>query len=221
MSLIERIDRNRIHPPPGIEEVLNFFKLKSMRRKCNAYKILRYSVGKECKRIGESNAILIGRVTNHLWNTSTSQEKSEYINLGQINSFTFDSNKDEMCGNCIGFYQITRMITIIIIEVGFLINHSQTLKREADLLRQEIMTRAGQSYQIMEIMGINESTEIIELRRRIMRLELKILKLKPRVEEHEVKFTNLEQRDKEKTNPVAKLDDDIKEIKKAYSEKES
>src|SRR3954468_17916276 len=38
-------------------------------------------------------------------------------------------------------------------------------------------------------------------------------KLKCALEEHEARFTRLEQRDKEKTNLIAKLDDDIKEIK--------
>ncbi|CAG8809767.1 1003_t:CDS:2, partial [Racocetra persica] len=39
------------------------------------------------------------------------------------------------------------------------------------------------------------------------------VKLRRALEEHEARFTNLEQRDKEKTNLIAKLDDDIKEIK--------
>jgi hypothetical protein len=38
-------------------------------------------------------------------------------------------------------------------------------------------------------------------------------KLKHALEEHEARFTNLEQRDKEKTTLIAKLDDDIREIK--------
>ena len=40
-------------------------------------------------------------------------------------------------------------------------------------------------------------------------------KLKHALEEHEARFTNLEQRDKEKTNLIAKMDDDIKEIKQS------
>ena len=35
------------------------------------------------------------------------------------------------------------------------------------------------------------------------------------MEEHEVRFTNLEQRDKEKTTLIAKLDDDIRGIKQS------
>ncbi|CAI2196652.1 8631_t:CDS:2, partial [Funneliformis geosporum] len=35
------------------------------------------------------------------------------------------------------------------------------------------------------------------------------------LEEHEARFTKLEQRDKEKTNLIAKMDDDIKEIKQS------
>ncbi|RHZ78411.1 hypothetical protein Glove_165g8 [Diversispora epigaea] len=41
------------------------------------------------------------------------------------------------------------------------------------------------------------------------------VKLKQALEEYEARFTNLEQRDKEKTNLIAKLDDDIKEIKQS------
>ncbi|RHZ70793.1 hypothetical protein Glove_267g76 [Diversispora epigaea] len=76
-NLIANINRNNIYPPPEIDEVLNFFNSKPTRdhNRCHAYMILRYSVAKECKRIREFNAILIGQATNHLWNTSTSQEK--------------------------------------------------------------------------------------------------------------------------------------------------
>ncbi|EXX73845.1 uncharacterized protein OCT59_022957 [Rhizophagus irregularis] len=38
-------------------------------------------------------------------------------------------------------------------------------------------------------------------------------KLRCTLEEHEARFMRLEQRDKEKTNFIAKMDDDIKEIK--------
>ena len=37
-------------------------------------------------------------------------------------------------------------------------------------------------------------------------------KLRCALEEHEARFTRLEQRDKEKTNLISKLDDDIKKI---------
>ncbi|CAI2198290.1 12023_t:CDS:2, partial [Funneliformis geosporum] len=40
-------------------------------------------------------------------------------------------------------------------------------------------------------------------------------KLRCALEEHEARFTRLEQRDKEKTNLIAKMDDDIKEIKQS------
>ncbi|POG81167.1 hypothetical protein GLOIN_2v1763795 [Rhizophagus irregularis DAOM 181602=DAOM 197198] len=43
------------------------------------------------------------------------------------------------------------------------------------------------------------------------------VKLKHALEEHEARFTNLEQRDKEKTTLIAKLDDDIKEIKQSLA----
>jgi len=38
-------------------------------------------------------------------------------------------------------------------------------------------------------------------------------KLRCALEEHEARFTRLEQRDKKKTNLIAKMDNDIKEIK--------
>ena len=38
-------------------------------------------------------------------------------------------------------------------------------------------------------------------------------KLRYALEEHEARFTRLKQGDKEKTNLIAKMDDDIKEIK--------
>ncbi|RHZ86897.1 hypothetical protein Glove_43g81 [Diversispora epigaea] len=77
-TLLANINRNNIYPPPEIEE-------KPMRdhKRCHAYMILRYSVARECKRIGEFDAILIGQATNHLWKTSTTQEKSEYFDLAQ------------------------------------------------------------------------------------------------------------------------------------------
>ncbi|PKY59176.1 hypothetical protein RhiirA4_550285, partial [Rhizophagus irregularis] len=42
-------------------------------------------------------------------------------------------------------------------------------------------------------------------------------KFKCVLEEHEARFTRLEQRDKEKTNLIAKIDDDIKEIKQSLA----
>ncbi|RHZ79197.1 hypothetical protein Glove_151g93 [Diversispora epigaea] len=69
-TLLTNINRNNIHLPPEIDEVLNFFNSKKPihdRNRCHAYKIFRYSVVKECKRIREFNFILIGRATNHLW----------------------------------------------------------------------------------------------------------------------------------------------------------
>src|SRR4051794_3792530 len=62
--------------------------------------------------------------------------------------------------------------------------------------------------------------EITELRKenaevKAENIEVKAenVKLRRALEEHEARFTNLEQRDKEKTNLIAKLDDDIREIK--------
>src|SRR5215204_6050661 len=62
--------------------------------------------------------------------------------------------------------------------------------------------------------------EITELRKenaevKAENIEVKAenVKLKHALEEHEAKFINLEQKDKEKTTLIAKLDDDIREIK--------
>ncbi|CAG8756167.1 hypothetical protein C2G38_2231489 [Gigaspora rosea] len=62
--------------------------------------------------------------------------------------------------------------------------------------------------------------EITELRKENAEVKAKNIedkaenaKLKHALEEHEVRFMDLEQKDKEKTNFIAKLDDDIKEIK--------
>src|SRR5436305_1922313 len=67
--------------------------------------------------------------------------------------------------------------------------------------------------------------EITELRKenaevKAENIEVKAenVKLKHALEEHEARFTNLEQRDKEKTTLIAKLDDDIREIKQEQNE---
>ncbi|RHZ70763.1 hypothetical protein Glove_267g37 [Diversispora epigaea] len=76
--LLENINRNNIYPPPEINEPIH------NHSRCHAYKIFRYSVAKECKRIGEFNAIFIHKVADHLWKNSTSNEKLEYNNLAQM-----------------------------------------------------------------------------------------------------------------------------------------
>ncbi|RHZ86882.1 hypothetical protein Glove_43g62 [Diversispora epigaea] len=58
-TLLANVNIKNIHPPPEIEEIFRY------------------------KRIGKFNAILIRQVADHLWNTSTSQEKAEYFNLAQ------------------------------------------------------------------------------------------------------------------------------------------
>ncbi|RHZ70759.1 hypothetical protein Glove_267g63 [Diversispora epigaea] len=77
-TLLTNININNIYPSPEIDE-----KPTHDHNRCHAYMIFRYSVAKECKRIGEFNVLLIARATNHLWKNSTTQEKSEYINLAQ------------------------------------------------------------------------------------------------------------------------------------------
>ena len=55
--------------------------------------------------------------------------------------------------------------------------------------------------------------KITELKKENAEVKAENVKLKHALEEHEARFTNLEQRDKEKTTLIAKLDDDIREIK--------
>ena len=55
--------------------------------------------------------------------------------------------------------------------------------------------------------------ENTELRKENAEVKAENAKLKHALEEHEARFTNLEQKDKEKTTLIAKLDDDIREIK--------
>ncbi|CAG8632085.1 12198_t:CDS:2 [Ambispora gerdemannii] len=62
---------------------------------------------------------------------------------------------------------------------------------------------------------IDDYGEIVEVKAENIKVKAENIKLRQVLEEHEVRFTNLEQRDKEKTNLIAKLDDDIKKIKQS------
>ena len=55
--------------------------------------------------------------------------------------------------------------------------------------------------------------KVTELRKENAEVKAENVKLKHALKEHEARFTNLEQKDKEKTTLIAKLDDDIREIK--------
>src|SRR5207248_2307363 len=57
--------------------------------------------------------------------------------------------------------------------------------------------------------------EIIELKKENAEVKAENVKLKHALEEHEARFMSLEQRDEEKATLIAKLDDDIKEIKQS------
>ena len=59
--------------------------------------------------------------------------------------------------------------------------------------------------------------EIVEVKAENIKVKAKNIKLRQALEEHEARFMNLEQRDKEKTNLIAKMDDDIKEIKQSLA----
>jgi hypothetical protein len=55
--------------------------------------------------------------------------------------------------------------------------------------------------------------KVTELRKENAEVKAENVKLKYTLKEHEARFTNLEQKDKEKTTFIAKLDDDIRKIK--------
>ena len=57
--------------------------------------------------------------------------------------------------------------------------------------------------------------EITELKKENAEVKAENVKLKHALEKHEARFTSLEQRDEEKATLIAKLDDDIKEIKQS------
>src|ERR1043165_3258792 len=79
------------------------------------------------------------------------------------------------------------------------------MSSELDSLRQRIIELEAENAEVKAkyIKIIDENAEV----------KAENAKLRCALEEHEARFTRLEQRDKEKTNLIAKLDDDIKEIK--------
>lgn len=89
-----------IHPPPSAEEVVNSPRFVKFSRKrhdnsehCTGYKLFRFNVAIQSKTFGESNPFVISKVSNLLWESSTPQEKSEYINLGKrLKSLLNDKN---------------------------------------------------------------------------------------------------------------------------------
>jgi len=66
---------------------------------------------------------------------------------------------------------------------------------------------------LREIINSKLLAEVTELRKENAEVKVENVKLKHALKEHEARFTNLEQKDKEKTTLIAKLDDDIREIK--------
>ena len=79
------------------------------------------------------------------------------------------------------------------------------MSSELDSLRQRIIELEAENAEVKAkyIKVMDENAEV----------KAENAKLRCALEEHEARFTNLEQRDKEKTNLIAKLDDDIREIK--------
>ncbi|RHZ51576.1 hypothetical protein Glove_476g73 [Diversispora epigaea] len=86
-DLLANINRTSIFPPSLLTEevILHFNSKKSFRnqKKCHGFMLFKISVAKECQRLEENNKTIIASVASHLWGNSTSQEKSEYIDLAQ------------------------------------------------------------------------------------------------------------------------------------------
>jgi regulator of replication initiation timing len=81
------------------------------------------------------------------------------------------------------------------------------MSSELDSLRQRIIELEAENAEVKAkyIKVMDENAEV----------KAENAKLRCALEEHEARFTRLEQRDKEKTNLIAKMDDDIKEIKQS------
>ncbi|RIA87205.1 hypothetical protein C1645_740298 [Glomus cerebriforme] len=81
------------------------------------------------------------------------------------------------------------------------------MSSELDSLRQRIIELEAENAEVKAkyIKVMDENAEV----------KAENAKLRCALEEHEARFTSLEQRDKEKTNLIAKMDDDIKEIKQS------
>src|SRR5919206_643666 len=81
------------------------------------------------------------------------------------------------------------------------------MSSELDSLRQRIIELEAENAEVKAkyIKVMDENAEV----------KAENAKLRCALEEHEARFMRLEQRDKEKTNLIAKMDDDIKEIKQS------
>ncbi|PKY60590.1 hypothetical protein RhiirA4_449693 [Rhizophagus irregularis] len=81
------------------------------------------------------------------------------------------------------------------------------MSSELDSLRQRIIELEAENAEVKAkyIKVMDENAEV----------KAENAKLRCALEEHEARFTRLEQRDKEKTNLISKMDDDIKEIKQS------
>ena len=81
------------------------------------------------------------------------------------------------------------------------------MSSELDSLRQRIIELEAENAEVKAkyIKVMDENAEV----------KAENAKLRCVLEEYEARFIRLEQRDKEKTNLIAKMDDDIKEIKQS------
>src|SRR2546423_15691187 len=86
------------------------------------------------------------------------------------------------------------------------------MSSEFDSLRQCIIELEVKNAEV-KAKYIKVMDENAEVKAENAEIKAENAKLRCALEEHETKFTRLEQRDKEKTNLIAKMDDDIKEIK--------
>ncbi|CAG8505998.1 6705_t:CDS:2 [Diversispora eburnea] len=86
-NLITNINRTSIFPPSlSIEEAINLLNSNRSLQNCHGQMLCKILVAKECRRLGENNKMKIASAASYLWKESTSQEKSDYIDLS-IRSF--------------------------------------------------------------------------------------------------------------------------------------
>ena len=88
------------------------------------------------------------------------------------------------------------------------------MSSELEVLRQRISELEAKNAKL-EAENAEVKAKYIKVMDENAEVKAENAKLRCALEEHEARFTRLEQRDKEKTNLIAKMDNDIKEIKQS------
>src|SRR3954453_3754365 len=104
-----------------------------------------------------------------------------------------------------------RILPRFFIYANELLNYSILYKKLLSNMQSIDSLRELNAKLLAEICELRK--ENAEIKAENIEVKAENAKLKHALEEHEARFTNLEQRDKEKTTLIAKLDDDIREIK--------